>query len=430
MAIYHLSVKSVSRAPTKRPGRPDKPGRSAVAAAAYRSGERLTNERDGRTHDYRRKAGVVSSTLLTPEGSPDWSRSELWNAAEQAEKRRDAKVAREWELALPVELDDQQRQKLAEDYGRWLVDRYGIAVDVAIHRPGSQGDSRNHHAHLLGSTRVFGPDGFGAKTRQLDQKQTASREVEKCRRAWADMVNAALGDHEQQKAKAENRDRRAIAGVEHKSHFRTNNERMPTRHMGPAQRALEKQGIQTATGDVNRQALALNSQIDVRELVERRDQMREQYDQARARLDAITRQQTEAHRQAGVVGRAAISLGLKPMPMQQQKAKAEKKARRASTALKRVGQRLDRVRSRSRDLMRDWLNSRRGQIWQKMAAQAAANEHARQVHQEIEGRMAEQQRRQEQRAAEKAAKAGQTAQMPGASPGQAESRKRRKMQMR
>src|SRR3546814_9830080 len=106
MAIYHLAVKSVSRST----------GRSAVAAVAYRAGVALENERDGLVHDYTRRGGVEDVFIVVPEGA-EWAqdRSALWNAAEAAEKRKDAKVAREYELGLPAELDAGQRRDLRSE---------------------------------------------------------------------------------------------------------------------------------------------------------------------------------------------------------------------------------------------------------------------------------------------------------------------------
>ena len=126
MAIYHLAVKSVSRST----------GRSAVAAVAYRAGVCLENERDGLVHDYTRRGGVEDAFIVVPEGA-EWAqdRSALWNAAEAAEKRKDAKVAREYELALPAELDAGQRRDLVRAFAEDIRDRYGVAVDAAIHAP-------------------------------------------------------------------------------------------------------------------------------------------------------------------------------------------------------------------------------------------------------------------------------------------------------
>ena len=105
MAIYHLSVKTISRSA----------GRSATAAAAYRAGVEIADERTGEVHDYRRKGGVESADIVLPDGAPEWAtnRGALWNAAEKAEKRKDACVAREYEVALPAELSPAERRRLA-----------------------------------------------------------------------------------------------------------------------------------------------------------------------------------------------------------------------------------------------------------------------------------------------------------------------------
>ena len=128
MAIYHLSMKPISRGS----------GRSAVAAAAYRAAEVLENERDGLVHDFTRRSGVEHAEIVLPAGvAADWARdrSALWNAAEAAEKRKDARVAREIEVALPHELDRRAAARSDAGFARELADRYGVAVDFAIHSP-------------------------------------------------------------------------------------------------------------------------------------------------------------------------------------------------------------------------------------------------------------------------------------------------------
>ncbi|MBF0892790.1 MobA/MobL family protein [Gluconobacter sp. LMG 1744] len=220
MAIYHLSVKSISRSA----------GRSVVAAAAYRAGQELTDERQGLTHDYTRKQGVEDAFIVAPDGA-DWAqdRNALWNAAEAAEKRKDAKTGREYELALPAELDAGARKELARDFAAELVERYGVVADVAIHEPGREGDNRNHHAHILTTTRTAGADGLGAKTRVLDVASTASGEIERLREVWARQVNQALERHQVEQR------------VDHRSFERQGNEQEPTRHMGVSATALERQ---------------------------------------------------------------------------------------------------------------------------------------------------------------------------------------------
>ena len=169
MALYHLSIKAVSRSS----------GRSAVGAAAYRSGTRLTNERDGVTHDYTRRGGVLrdASFIVAPSGA-EWAqdRAALWNAAERAETRKNSTVAREYELALPAELDGEGRARLAREFAAAVVARFGVVADVALHEPGREGDQRNHHAHVLTTTRQAGPDGLGAKTRELDERGSGAVE--------------------------------------------------------------------------------------------------------------------------------------------------------------------------------------------------------------------------------------------------------------
>jgi len=220
VAIYHLSVKSISRSA----------GRSVVAAAAYRAGQELTDERQGMTHDYTRKQGVEDAFIVAPAGA-DWAqdRNALWNAAEAAEKRKDAKTGREYELALPAELDADARKELARDFARELVERYGVVADVAIHEPGREGDNRNHHAHILTTTRTAGEEGLGAKTRILDVASTASAEIEHMRGVWARQVNMALERHQVEQR------------VDHRSFERQGREQEPTRHMGVSATALERQ---------------------------------------------------------------------------------------------------------------------------------------------------------------------------------------------
>ncbi len=184
MASYHLSVETISR------GR----GQSAVASAAYRAGERLRCEREGVTHDYTLKSGIEAAFILTPQTAPIWAtdRNALWNAAEASERRKNSTVAREWRLALPVELTLEQRIDLAAAFARELIERFCVVVDIAIHAPHRSGDERNWHAHLLTTTRMVGEDGFGAKTRILDAAQTGGAEIRSMRAFWAEVQNSAL----------------------------------------------------------------------------------------------------------------------------------------------------------------------------------------------------------------------------------------------
>jgi len=220
MAIYHLSVKAVSRSA----------GRSATAAAAYRAGVEITDERTGEIHDYRRKRGVESADLVLPPGAPEWAtdRAALWNAAEAAERRKDACVAREYVVALPSELPPEARQRLALDFAREMAEREGCAVDVAIHAPGKDGDDRNHHAHILRTTRKVGPNGLTAK---LDTEQAGRRRADDLaavRARWAELVNDRLQAHGIE------------ARVDHRTLAAQGIERPATTHLGPAVTAMQR----------------------------------------------------------------------------------------------------------------------------------------------------------------------------------------------
>jgi hypothetical protein len=220
VAIFHLSVKTVSRSA----------GRSATAAAAYRAGCKITDERTGEIHDYTRKGGVESAAVILPDNAPEWARdrAQLWNAAEQAEKRKNSTVAREFEIALPAELSPAEREKLAHDFARELVNRHGMAADVAIHAPGKEGDNRNHHAHILLTTRRLGPDGLGEKTRELDDQKTGKELVKQWRERFATLQNERL------------REAGHAVQVDHRSHAERGLEAEPTRHLGPTASAIER----------------------------------------------------------------------------------------------------------------------------------------------------------------------------------------------
>lgn len=224
MASFHLAVKTVGRSA----------GRSATAAAAYRAGVEIADERTGIVHDYTRKQGIEHREIIAPADAPDWvqDRSALWNAAEQAETRKNSTVAREYEIALPAELSADERRDLALGLAREISERHGVAVDVAIHAPGRQGDQRNHHAHLLTTTRRIGAEGLGEKTRELDQK--ASGEVERWRGRFAEMQNAAL-----ERAQVHER-------VDHRSYQRQGIEQEATVHMGPNVVAMERRAERQA----------------------------------------------------------------------------------------------------------------------------------------------------------------------------------------
>jgi Ti-type conjugative transfer relaxase TraA len=250
LAIYHLSPKPVSRSS----------GRSAVASAAYRCAVLLTNHRDGLVHDFTRKEGVEHKEIVLPDGlSADWAfdRSALWNAAEFAEKRRDARVAREFEIALPHELSPEGRLKAARAFARDLANRYGAAVDFAIHSPSEHGDIRNHHAHVLMTTRQVGRTRLGEKT-YLEHKNarllangmaTTDMQLRDIRQAWEGIANRQL--------QREGLDVR----IDHRSHMERGLELSPTEHMGVHASQMQQQGLTVERGRLDDEAARQNAEL-------------------------------------------------------------------------------------------------------------------------------------------------------------------------
>ncbi len=183
VAIYYSRLSTISRSR----------GQSAVAAAAYRCGGKLKDERLDRVHDYRRKGGVLNARMLAP-ADASWAldTGTLWNQAESAEVRCNARTARELIVALPAELSSDAQIELAHAIAQDLVDGYRVAVLVAVHAPDKSGDDRNVHVHLLMTTREVHAEGLGPKTRVLDDKTTGPAEAERMRDGIAARINAAL----------------------------------------------------------------------------------------------------------------------------------------------------------------------------------------------------------------------------------------------
>lgn len=236
MAIFHFSAKVVSRAK----------GQSSVAKSAYNSRTELTNKRTGETHDYGRAEGLVFSGIFAPKNVPEWvqDRERLWSEVEKAEKREDAQLAREVEMALPHELTDEQRRQLITDFTRENFVRKGMIADVAIHAPDREGDGRNHHAHILLTMREVGPDGFGLKRREWNSKA----QLQEWRERWERTANHYLerNGHE--------------VRIDHRSLEAQGIEREPTGHLGPTASQLEREGEQTERGNLNREIEARNKE--------------------------------------------------------------------------------------------------------------------------------------------------------------------------
>lgn len=240
MAIYHCSTKAISRTS----------GRSAVASSAYRAGEKLVDDRTGLTHDFTKKEGVAHSEIIS-NFDVKIDRSELWNMAEQAENRKDARTAREWVIALPDELDKQQRQDLAKEFAQKLVDKYGVIADMAIHEPSKHGSDKNHHAHIMLTTRQAMLDGDKVKlTNKADIELsnakrsklglgTTQEDIKAVRQMWAEVANNAL-ERAGQRQK-----------IDHRSYADQNSQLQPTIHEGNAVTQLRRQGIETEISRYN-----------------------------------------------------------------------------------------------------------------------------------------------------------------------------------
>ncbi|WP_162832078.1 MobQ family relaxase [Bifidobacterium merycicum] len=262
MAIYHCSIKIISRGK----------GKSAVAAAAYRSGDNLTNEYDGITHDYTRKGGVVHTEVLLPDHAPSEyvNRAVLWNAVERIEKAKNAQLAREIEIALPKELTREQGISLVREYVKEQFVNAGMCADIAIHDK----NDGNPHAHVMLIIRPIEQDGtWGAKQKKeyildrdgnkiYDPKKRSYKcksipatdwneqtKAEEWRSAWAEICNQEL----EQNGHAER--------IDHRSYARQGIDQIPTVHLGVAAFQMEKRGIRTERGNLNREIEVSNQRL-------------------------------------------------------------------------------------------------------------------------------------------------------------------------
>lgn len=258
MAIYHLSVKPISRSA----------GRTATAAAAYRSGAQITDERSGEQYDYTRKRGVLHTEIVAPADAMQWAqnRAQLWNAAEMSERRKDACTAREYEVALPSELSLDQQRELVREFARGMVDTEGCAIDIAIHAPRkytkaerdemiAAGDddppehNGNYHAHMMRTTRKVDAEGMGDKldTEKAGRKRKA--DLEAVRGKWGDLVNGYLQRYAPE-----------TAPVDHRSLVEQRiTDREPGMHLGPAAAGYERR-----TGQKSRRREEHEAEIEQR----------------------------------------------------------------------------------------------------------------------------------------------------------------------
>lgn len=270
MSIYHCSIKNISRSS----------GRSAVACAAYRSGEELEDVETGITHDYRKKTGIAFAEIFLCKNAPErfQNREELWNEVEKIEKAADARLAREIEVAIPRELSLEEMKNLVAGYAKMLTEE-GMCVDAAIHLKVG-----NPHAHLMCTTRkikadgtwdqkekkVYALDEFGNKIPVIDQETreqkigargrriwkrvtvaandlNAKENVEKWRKMWSEHCNAYLEPEQQ---------------IDHRSYERQGKKDViPTIHEGYAAREMEKRGKLAERCEINREIAAANRDI-------------------------------------------------------------------------------------------------------------------------------------------------------------------------
>ena len=239
-------------------------GRRATAAAAYRAGERIRDERSGELINFGRRRDVLHTEIFLPrqlDGTAvSWARDRerLWNTAEHAEKRYNARVAREYQLSLPAELDASRRIALARAFSREIAERYKVAVDLAVHEPREGGDPRNFHAHLLTTTREVTPAGLGAKAgldvtpleRRRRELPDHRQEYLSLRERWATLVNEAL------------REANLEARVDHRSLAAQGIDREPLPRIPLMQLKMEQRGL--------RSELAQRLRAEYRERVQRR----------------------------------------------------------------------------------------------------------------------------------------------------------------
>ncbi len=229
MAIYHFSVKAISRSE----------GRSAVACAAYRSGEKLVCNYYGKEQDYTRKTGVEHTQIYAPENTRNelLDRQTLWNAVEQVETRKDSNLAREFEIAFPCELNAEQRKEMLNELCIELVKRHGVIVDAAIHAPHTEGgsDDRNYHAHIMFTGRQIdiGTGNFAKKRNRDFNKENSSETVSWWREKFANIANQYL-EHAG-----------CAPTLDHRSYTDQHNELQATIHEGSKVTQLRRRGIET-----------------------------------------------------------------------------------------------------------------------------------------------------------------------------------------
>lgn len=355
MASYLCQVQTIQRSQ----------GRSAVAAAAYRSATDLVDERLAMEFPFGGKGGVEHAEILLPDAAPDWMRDRgaLWNAAEQKEARKDAVPAREVLLALPHELDFEQRRALVRAFVAEHITGRGMIADVAMHEPGKEGDQRNFHAHILVTTRRVGRDGFGKK----EPAWWSPQQVRDWRQGWAQIQNNHLRRHLGPDAPQ----------VSHLSLAAQGLDREPTEHLGPSATAMERKDRRTDRGDRNRDVDARNRTADKtrRDYSDTAERLERAAPRVEAPIDKLITEATRvraelmADRAAWTAERDALGKPAVPsaQALERQLLREDFAARaRAQTALKRTEDRVKNVRDRRIGLV-SWIRNPARMIWAKHA---------------------------------------------------------------
>ena len=234
MAIYHLHAQIIQRSK----------GRCTTAAIAYRRGALVHDQRLGKTFDYRGRSGVDHTDTLAPQGAPDWvfEPEILWNEVERVERRKDAQLAREIDIALPVELSPSDQIALAKRFVRLQFVSLGMVADMAFHGL----ETHNPHVHIMLTLRELRPDGFGKKKREWNSR----KRLRQWRSAWSEICNRAL------EALGSN------ARIDHRTLLAQGLPRHPQIHLGPATAAMMRRGIQTDRGHWYRMIHEQNRRID------------------------------------------------------------------------------------------------------------------------------------------------------------------------
>jgi MobA/MobL family len=237
MAIYHLNAKVISRGK----------GKSATAAAAYRAAEKIYDERTGLTFDYSRKIGVYATEIIAPDHAPNWvcDRARLWNEVELFENRKNSRLAREFDIALPGELTHDQKQELVRNFVREQLVSQGMIADVAFHDL----ESHNPHVHIMLTTRKINEQGFSEKERSWDSRDF----LVGIRESWSNYANQALEQAG------------VIERIDHRTLEEQGINRIPQIHLGPDVAAMMDKGIPTERGEEYLSISSANQEIEALE---------------------------------------------------------------------------------------------------------------------------------------------------------------------